>query len=201
MRVLMFQPPACDDVAGLLQRPDDSVIGIPLAAVFLQHALPGEARRILGHHTIGFDGEGNGRVDPTIVQRLLVLHPDDVVVRAMPGRRVHETRARILGDVIALKEGNGEVVTERGEGVFTDRTLQAFGVNSSALLIFFNLCRLHYLVGKLVREYELVARLRPIAIRSFGNLIHAICDLGRETDRTVARDRPRSRGPNHHVGT
>ncbi len=55
-------------------------------------------------------------VDAAVAQRLLVRHPDLVVVGAVAGRGVHEAGAGVVGDVIAVEERDGEVVAECRRG-------------------------------------------------------------------------------------
>ncbi len=52
---------------------------------------------------------------PALTQCLLVRGPDVVVVGTVPGRRVHEAGARVVGDVIAVEERNVEIVAELRE--------------------------------------------------------------------------------------
>ena len=58
----MMLPASC-------KRLDDRVVGVALVAVLLQHALALEARRVLGHHAVGVDGEGDLGLDAAITQR------------------------------------------------------------------------------------------------------------------------------------
>ena len=108
----MLQASARDDVAGLLQGLDHRVVGVALVAVLFQDALAFEARRGFRHHAVGVDGEGDVGIDAAIAQRLLVRGPDVVVVRAVAGRGVHEARAGVVGDVIAVEQRNVEVVSK-----------------------------------------------------------------------------------------
>ncbi len=61
MRILMLQAPARDQHAGVVQGLDHRLVGVALLAFFGEHALAGEAGRLLGEAAIGIDGVGNGR--------------------------------------------------------------------------------------------------------------------------------------------
>ncbi len=63
MRILMLQPPARDQHAGIDQRLDHRLVGIALLALVGEHALALEARRFLGEAAVGVDGEGDARLD------------------------------------------------------------------------------------------------------------------------------------------
>ena len=116
MRVLVLQAAARDQRAGFGQRLDDGVVGVALVALLVEHALAFEARRVLGADAVGVDGERDRRVDAALFQLGAARHPDDVVVGAVAGRRVHEAGAGVVGDVIAVEQRHIEVVTERGSG-------------------------------------------------------------------------------------
>ena len=53
MRILMLQPSARDDVAGVSERLDDGVVGVAFVAVLFQHALAFEARRGFCQNAVG----------------------------------------------------------------------------------------------------------------------------------------------------
>ena len=46
MRILMLEPAARDEHAGLDQRLDDGLVGVALLALVVDDALAGEARRV-----------------------------------------------------------------------------------------------------------------------------------------------------------
>ncbi len=110
MRVLVLEAAAGDQRVGVLQRLDDGVVGVALVAVLLEHALALEAGGLAGEGAVGVDGEGDGGVDAALDQLGLVGHPDLEVVAAVAGRGVHEAGAVLVGDVIAVEEGDVEVV-------------------------------------------------------------------------------------------
>ncbi len=110
MRVLVLEAAARDQRIGVLQRLDDGIVGVTLVAVLLEHALALEAGGLAGEGAVGVDGEGNVRAYAALDQAGLVGHPDLEVVAAVPGRRVHEAGAVLVGDVIAVEEGDRKVI-------------------------------------------------------------------------------------------
>ena len=63
MRVLMLQPPAREQHAGVDQRLDHGLVGVALFALVVDDALAGEARRVIGEGAVLVDGVGDGGVD------------------------------------------------------------------------------------------------------------------------------------------
>ncbi len=63
MRILMLEPAARDQHAGVDQRLDHRLVGVALLALVGEHAFAGEARRLLGEAAIGIDGVRNCGVD------------------------------------------------------------------------------------------------------------------------------------------
>ena len=59
----MLQAPARDQHAGVDQGLDHRLVGVALLAFVGEHALAGEARRLLGEPAVGVDRIGNGGVD------------------------------------------------------------------------------------------------------------------------------------------
>ena len=110
MRVLVLEAAAGDQRVGVLQRLDHRVVGVALVAVVLEHALALEAGGLAGEGAVGIDGEGDGGVDAARDQRGLARHPDLEVVAAVAGGGVHEAGAVLVGDVIAVEEGDVEVI-------------------------------------------------------------------------------------------
>ena len=66
MRILVLQAAARDECAGFAERLDDRVVGVALVALFGEDALALEARRVLGQHAVGIDGERDRRVDAAL---------------------------------------------------------------------------------------------------------------------------------------
>ena len=106
MRVLVLEAAAGDQRVGILQRLDDGVVGVALVAVLLEHALALEAGGLAREGAVGVDGEGDVRADAARDQVGLIGHPDLEVVAAVAGRGVHEAGAVLVGDVIAVEEGD-----------------------------------------------------------------------------------------------
>ena len=63
MRILMLEPAARDQHAGVDQSLDHRLVGVALLAFVGDHALAGEARRLIGEAAVGVDGVGDGGVD------------------------------------------------------------------------------------------------------------------------------------------
>ena len=100
MRILMLEPAARDQHAGVAQRLDHRVVGVTLLALVGEHALAGKARRLLGEAAVGVDGVGNVRVDAARGELRRVRGPDVEVLTAVAGSGVHEAGAGVVGDVI-----------------------------------------------------------------------------------------------------
>ena len=65
MRILVLQPPARDERAGLDERLDDGVVRIALVALVGDDALAFEARRVLGEVAVLVDRVGDARFNFT----------------------------------------------------------------------------------------------------------------------------------------
>ncbi len=113
MRILMLEPAARDQHAGVAQRLDHRLVGVALLALVGEHALAGKARRLLGEAAIGVDGVGNGGVDATRGELRRVRGPDIEVVATVTRCGVHEAGASVVGDVIAGEQWYGKIVTAR----------------------------------------------------------------------------------------
>ena len=61
MRILMLEPAARDQHAGIDQCLDHSLVGVALLALVREHALAGKSRRLVGKAAVGIDGVGNGQ--------------------------------------------------------------------------------------------------------------------------------------------
>src|SRR5579872_6778641 len=110
MRVLVLQPPARQQHAFLDQRRDHGFIGITLLALVVDNALAREAGRVIGEGAVLIDGIWNFGVDSSPIKLSLVLHPDIEVFAAMPGCGVHESRASIVGYVVAFEKRNDKII-------------------------------------------------------------------------------------------
>jgi hypothetical protein len=101
MRVLMLEPAARQQLAGLNQRLDHGLVGIALLALVVDHTLAGEARRMIGEGAILIDGIGDGCIDAACFQLARIRHPDIEVLAAVAGRGVHKSCAGVIGDMVA----------------------------------------------------------------------------------------------------
>ena len=169
MRILMLEPSPRDQGMRIRQRLDDGVVGIAFVAVVLEHAFALEAGRFLGEHPIGADGERDRRVDAALAQQLLRVHPDDVVVGAVPRRRMHEAGAHVVGDVITVEQGDGEVVAKCGERVGDNQAFKTADTAIANELPLLDLGSPHNLVDKTIflalhflGQYHSITHFKPI---------------------------------------
>ncbi len=110
MRIIVLVAGARDQRVGIGERRDHREIGIAELALVVDDALALEARRLLGEEASLVDGEGNRwcrRRAPRVQSDW--FRPDLVVFDAMSGRRMHETRAGVLGDMLAGEQRHVEV--------------------------------------------------------------------------------------------
>ena len=117
MRVLVLELAARDQRARRDQRVDDRLVGVAWLALVGEHALAGEARRLVGEGAVLVDGVGDARVDMARREFAPARHPQLEVLAAVAGRGVDEARAGVVGDVIAGEEGDIEVIAAARERV------------------------------------------------------------------------------------
>src|SRR5262249_43419990 len=117
MRILVLEPAARDQHAGVGQRLDDSVVGVALLALLGEHALSRKTRRRLGEGAVLVDGVGNRRVDAARGELCGIRSPNIEVLAAVAGRGVDESGAGVVADMIAGKNGNEKIVTHRLQGM------------------------------------------------------------------------------------
>ena len=135
VRILVLEPAARDQHAGVDQRLDDGLVGVALVALVVDDALALEARRILGEAPVAVDGEGDGGVDAARLQLRRVLHPDVEVLAAVAGRGVHEAGAVLVGDVVAGEQRHLEIVAHaRASGCAQSRARESVGGDGAASL-------------------------------------------------------------------
>ena len=197
VRILVLEAAARDERAGVGQRLDDGVVGVALVALLVEHALALEARRVLGQHAVGVDGERDRRVDAALLQLGAARHPDVVVVGAVAGRGVHEAGAGVVGDVIAVEQGHVEVVAERRAADarrLAPPELSAVNVAHASRML-----RPSQPSSRLARACRRGRSLSPTLAQlpsgAAVDLVKAVVDLRRERDGAVAGDRPRRRRP------
>src|SRR5215813_714583 len=117
MRILVLEPAARDQHAGIGQRLDDGVVGVALFALLGEHALSRETRRRLGEGAVLVDGIGYRRVDAACGELCGIRSPNIEVLAAVTGRGVDESSAGVVADMIAGKNGNEKIVTHRLQGM------------------------------------------------------------------------------------
>ena len=68
MRILVLEPAAREQHAGIDQRLDHGLVGVALLALVGEHALADEARCVIGEAPVGVDGIGDRGVDARATQ-------------------------------------------------------------------------------------------------------------------------------------
>src|SRR5690606_26249436 len=110
MRVLMLEAAARNQHAGVGKGFDDGFVGVALLALVGNDATAGEARCLCREGAVLIDRVGNGGIDAVRLQRLRVGGPDFEVLAAVTRRRVHETGASVIGNVVAGEQRYLEAV-------------------------------------------------------------------------------------------
>ena len=105
MRILVLEPAARQQHAGLDQRLDHGLVGVALFALVVDDALSGEARGLIGEGAVLVDGVGDGGGDAARLQLARIRRPDIEVLAAVAGRGMHEAGAGVVGDVVAGSSG------------------------------------------------------------------------------------------------
>ena len=95
MRILVLQAPARDQHAGIDQGFDHRLVGVALLAFFGEHALAGEAGRLLSEAAVGIDGVGNGGVNVARREFTRIRCPNVKIFAPVSRRGVHEAGASI----------------------------------------------------------------------------------------------------------
>ena len=203
MRILMLQPPASQNIARRDERLDDGLVGVALGALVVDdapratfglRAKPGDFLRV---KAIGVNGIGNARVDISGCEFSAIRHPDIKILATMAGRRVHEARAGVVCDVIAIEQRHVEIVAERRKRMGANQPPKLVGGSVTYNFVGIDFRGLENLVNELLRENVSRPRFRPVSVRRRHDPIHAIFDLVGKRDCSIARQRPRSRCPDH----
>ena len=101
MRILVLEPAARDQHAGVDQGLDHGLVGVALFALVGEHALAGEARRLFGEAAVGVDGVGDDRVDAARRKLRRIGRPNVEVLAPVSRRGMHKAGAGVVGDMIA----------------------------------------------------------------------------------------------------
>ena len=178
MRILVLEPAARDQHAGLDQRLDDGVVGIALFALVREHALADEARRMIGECAILVDGVGDHGVDAARFESGLIRRPHLEVLAPVAGRGVHETGAGVVSDVVAGEQGDVKVVVARKalERMLANEDRQVVHSDRFQSLKLGHARMLENIRGELVGEHELLARLGPVAGRRVDDFVESVLD-------------------------
>lgn len=201
MRIAVLQTASGKQVVFRDQRLDDTLVRIALLAVVVHDAgstaFGGRAETggVLRVEAVVADRERDGRRHAARFQLTLMRGPDVKVFAAMARRCMHEARTGIVGNVIAFEQRNREIVTERRQRMGAGDGGQFFACHIANELK--GQLRLGGgLIGQLLREDQLFARLRTeIVLRAF-NFVEAILDPRRKRDGAVTGDGPRCGRPN-----
>ena len=110
MGILMLQLAARDQVSRRQQFRDHGVVGVALFALVVDDALARKAWRLNGVIAVGVHGVGNFRIDAARDEVALVAHPHFKVVAAMAGGGVNKACARVVGDMVAVKQRHVEFI-------------------------------------------------------------------------------------------
>ena len=173
MRILMLEPAARQQHAGLDQRLDHGLVGVALFALVVDHALAGEARRVIGEGAVLVDGIGDGGVDAARFEFARIRHPDVEVFAAVAGRGVHEAGAGVVGDVVAGQQRHGEFVSaaEALQRMGAFHRVERVGRQVAHLLVGGDARLLEHALGERVGEDQEIAVLGPIVRGRVGDLI------------------------------
>ena len=168
MRILVLQPAARDQHAGIGQRRDHRLVGVALLALVGDDAPALEAGRVMREGAVRIDRVGDVGVDAALFQLAAMLHPEVEVLAAVAGRGVHEAGARLLGDVLAGKQRHVEVVAAgpawRSGCASTSVSKSSAGTSETRSYRLDARLR-HHVGGERIGQHEPVAGLRPVALR------------------------------------
>jgi len=110
MRILVLEPAAREQHAGIGQRVDNGLVGVALLALVGEHPLANKPRSMIGESAVGVDRIGDCYVDIRCLQQFFVLHPNIEVFAAVTGRRMDETCAGFISHVIAFEQWHQKLV-------------------------------------------------------------------------------------------
>ena len=135
MRILVLEPAARDQRAGLDQRLDDGLVGVALLALVGDHALALEAGRLVGEGAVLVDRVGDARVDAALGRSRRVGRPELEVLAAVARRGVDEAGSGVLGDVVAVEQRHDEAVAEAMQRMGADHRGQRVAVDVADELV------------------------------------------------------------------
>ncbi len=179
MRILMLEPAARQQHAGIDQRLDHGLVGVALFALVVDDAFSGEARRMIGEGAVLVDGVGDRGVDAARFERARIRHPDIEVLAAVAGCGVDEAGAGVVGDVIAFEQRHAKFVTA-GKAL---KRMRAFHGRERGRrhvadpLIAGHARLLEHRFGERVGQDQEIAGLRPVVRRRVGDAIKAVGNL------------------------
>ena len=102
MRIIVLVAGAGDERVGIGERRDHREIGVAELALVVDDPLALEARRVLGEEAGLIDGEGDFGIDACArAARCSFAVQISKSSHAVAGRRMHKSRAGILGDMLA----------------------------------------------------------------------------------------------------
>src|SRR5262249_18099019 len=111
MRILVPEPAARDQHAGVNQCLDDSLIGVAFCALVREHALALEPECMRGEATITVYRVRNDKADILRDQLVLRAGPYFEILSTVPGRGLNKSRPGIVADVVCFKQRYWKIIT------------------------------------------------------------------------------------------
>ena len=195
MRILVLEPPARDERAGSDERLDHGFVRLALRPLVGDNAQALEPGRLLSESSVLVHGVGNALIDALLGQASAVRHPQLEVFAAVAWSRVHETGSGLVGDVLALEQGDDEAIAVRMQGMGADHRGERIRIDVPQKFETGDFGGLERAFGQRSRENVGRADLRPGRVGRLAHAIAAIGDTARERDGPIAGNRPWRRGP------
>ena len=190
MRVLVLQATARDKIPLIDERFNNRFIRVTLITLLGDDALAFKAGGFFGVDAVVVDGERDACVDAALGELAAIRHPNFKVFAAVRWGGVHEARTCVVSNVIAVEEGDLEIIAEMGERMGANHGLESIGRNIRDMRER-DLGRACNRFRKLVGEDVFFADLRPEVALIRGDFIEAVRNFMRIGDRAISGQRPR----------
>ena len=200
MRVLMLEPAARNERAGLGQRVDDGLVGVAGLSLVGDDALALEARRFFSEGAVLIDRIGNARLDSALLKEPRVGRPELEVLASVARSGVDEARAGVFRHVVAIKQGNDEPVAVRLKRMGADHCGERVAFDLAEKLEPGDLGGVEHALGQRLGKDIGGADLGPVAGGRVRHPVAPIWNAAGKGDRAVARNRPGRRGPDENRG-
>ena len=199
MRVRDGDAAAGQQAANLNQLVDHGLIGLTRLAVFFDDAKPCK--------------EGQISAETAVIQNIIghlkpMLEADLIVIIPVTWRGMHETRARIIGDMVACKKFDLKIpfairALSPIQRVMGDKRGQFIGadVTQARVVARLKTHRAKRILGQFISYKIAITNLGPTFVRGRGDLIEPIGNRRAKTNRAVLRNRPRGGCPDHDKST